>query len=211
MENNTQYLWNAIDKSKKQIQFVITGGDVCQAEMDKRVKQGVRIVCVGEYTGVEARLYKYTNKYEVVQSLIAVEEKPKEVVRIFTYGTLMFGNCNNFVLGEEAVYCGDAILEGYKCFGLEYGYPMIIEGEGQVLGEVWQIPLETLADVDMLEGYSGEEFADYNLYRREYRQVEIMDTGEEEVMGVYVWNSSIPSNVYQVPNCTKWNKRNIYK
>lgn len=139
-----------------------------------------------------------------------MKKQNNQTVKIFTYGTLMIGNHNNSILGE-AKYIGDATISKHICFGLPYGFPMVInigiEIDNYVVGEIFQVNINQLSHLDMLEGYNEHE--DNGMYLR--RKIKALDTkGIEHDCYYYVWNGNIVKDSYIVPTGTKWNSKGEY-
>ncbi len=93
--------------------------------------------------------------------------------KLFTYGTLMKGQCRHHVL-QDAKYLGDAVLRDY-CL-LELGsYPGAIRKERfNVYGEVYEIPEKLVPELDRIEGEG---------YLYERKTVDVtMDDGKTSVL-----------------------------
>lgn len=100
---------------------------------------------------------------------------------LFVYGTLKRGFHNHVCLGDNATYLGEAVLQGYQMFHLG-GFPAIAKGEGEVIGEVYEIDDASFKRCDRLEGYPS-------FYNRS--QVEVIydnDAGEEREMTAWVYH-----------------------
>ena len=69
---------------------------------------------------------------------------------VFVYGTLMAGERNHHFLSESKPE-GRAILHGYDKIDLG-SYPGAVPGEGSVEGELYEVDLDTLHRLDLLEG-----------------------------------------------------------
>ena len=91
--------------------------------------------------------------------------------KLFTYGTLMKGECRHDIL-KDAEYLGDAVLRDY-CL-LEIGsFPGAVPEEGsRVYGEVYEIPGSLIPYLDRVE---GEGY----LYKRKTVHVSINDNDTE--------------------------------
>ena len=70
---------------------------------------------------------------------------------VFVYGTLKRGQGNHHWLAE-AVFLGESTLSGAVLHDLG-PFPMAIEGEGAVQGEVYGVDAAGLARLDRLEGH----------------------------------------------------------
>jgi gamma-glutamylcyclotransferase (GGCT)/AIG2-like uncharacterized protein YtfP len=54
-------------------------------------------------------------------------------------------------MNPELTFIEKSSVEGYEMYDVGW-YPAIIKGEGKVTGELYQVPLSDVADIDMLEG-----------------------------------------------------------
>ena len=89
-------------------------------------------------------------------------------MKLFTYGTLMKGECRHDILAD-AEYLGDAILHDY-CLQEIGSFPGAVPKEGyEVFGEVYEIPEELITTLDWIE---GEGY----LYKRKTVEVELNGT-----------------------------------
>jgi len=73
------------------------------------------------------------------------------MVKLFVYGTLKKGHRNHHVLGPEARFIGDAIVDGmtmHKGPGFPYA---VFKDNSEIKGEVYELP--NLVACDRLEGY----------------------------------------------------------
>ena len=113
---------------------------------------------------------------------------------LFTYGTLLKGNPNDFYLFTSK-YVGDGKLNGIKLCDyinsktLQSLYPVALEAENgsELLGEVYKVPDAMLPYLEKLEGTP-------TLYTRETRTVTLMD-GSTVQCCVYIGNPSTWKNV----------------
>lgn len=113
---------------------------------------------------------------------------------LFTYGTLLKGNPNDFYLSTSN-YVGDGKLNGIKLFDyinsqtLQSLYPVALESENgsELLGEVYEVPDAMLPYLEKLEGTP-------TLYTRETREVTLAD-GSTVQCFVYIGNPSTWKNV----------------
>lgn len=98
---------------------------------------------------------------------------------VFVYGTLRRGGLHHGVLGRSALI-GPATIEGRL---LDLGlFPGFVPGDGRVIGEVYEVTAETLADLDRLEGVGRTP----PLYHRERREV-TLEPGRVVDVWVYVY------------------------
>lgn len=106
---------------------------------------------------------------------------------LFTYGTLLKGNPNDFYLSTSK-YMGDGKLDGIKLFDyinsktLKSLYPVALEVENgsELIGEVYEVPDMMLPYLEQLEGVP-------TLYTRETRDVTLSD-GTMVKCFVYIGN-----------------------
>ena len=70
--------------------------------------------------------------------------------KVFVYGTLMKGESNHDYL-ENASFLSKTAIEGYDMYDMGW-YPAIIPGDSIIVGELYQVPKEDMASIDMLEG-----------------------------------------------------------
>ena len=103
--------------------------------------------------------------------------------RIFVYGTLMTGECNNSYVSTQ-IFNGQGIIRGFNLFNLGR-FPGIRHSkhiERIVNGEVFSVDAEALESINELEGEG-------HLYNLEFAEVNL--EGRNIVAGVYVYNSKI--------------------
>lgn len=72
-------------------------------------------------------------------------------VKLFVYGTLMAGESNHWWL-KGAEFLGSDELENAQLFNIG-AYPMLFHGDGIVVGELYQVSLQTMQLLDRLEGH----------------------------------------------------------
>lgn len=114
---------------------------------------------------------------------------------IFTYGTLMKGQCRNSVLDTSKYVC-DAVLDNYGIY--EVGsYPAAVPVKGfKVYGEVYEIEESLKKDLDAIEGEGS-------LY--EYKEVIVHDKDNKEYkVGFYEYLLSTKELSLRLPD-GKWN------
>ena len=100
---------------------------------------------------------------------------------VFVYGTLMTNQRNHGYL-KDATYIGDGAIEGYEIYDLGR-YPGIIEGNGTVFGEVYQVTEEIEKRLDYLE-------EEGDLYLKKPEMVRL-DENQILECKVYVYNKSV--------------------
>ncbi len=74
-----------------------------------------------------------------------------EIDKVFVYGTLKKKFSNHIYLGNSK-FLGKDTIEGFELHRCNNGIPFIINGEGEVTGEVYKINRKTLQTLDWLEG-----------------------------------------------------------
>lgn len=114
--------------------------------------------------------------------------KKMKKVNIFVYGTLKKGFSNHKLI-ERAKYIGDSKIDNFDIFKVGYrgSFPAIVKGEGEVFGEIYELPFSNLKTVDRLEGYEGKKCSN-NLYDRELIKVKMCDKIIDAY--VYIWNKN---------------------
>ncbi len=115
------------------------------------------------------------------------EKSDEKTGFIFVYGTLMKGFQNHeLYLAERVLERSAGYMKG-ELYHLKYGYPAVIDGTGEVKGEIYLVKdIEKLLPVlDYLEDYNqpGQE----DLYKREMREVRD-DKGNIKKCYVYIWS-----------------------
>ena len=116
---------------------------------------------------------------------------------VFTYGTLMKGERNHYLLLDED-FVSDATCKGFKIFNLGT-YPGIVAGNGTICGELYSVDDETLKRLDSLE----EEGALY------IRNKIVINTPQQEFEAfVYIYNLNIPNSCFD-HGCYKWKNNQI--
>ncbi|SMD08842.1 gamma-glutamylcyclotransferase family protein [Sporomusa malonica] len=118
--------------------------------------------------------------------------------RIFVYGTLKRNFCNHDIVKPFLKSATSAELKGL-IYDLPVGYPAAIDGDGQVIGEIFELTdIElALAVLDRLEDYYGPNCRK-NLYDRVIRDVSLIN-GEKVSAYVYLWAS--PPELEKVGKC----------
>ena len=124
--------------------------------------------------------------------------------KVFVYGTLMKGETNHHYL-ENSTFLGMATIEGYEMYNVGW-YPAIIDGDGIIIGELYQVPNIDIPSIDMLEGEGSlyikrcetvtdskgkSSFAFIYVYNRECSDLERISAWNRE----YVWYVSYGSNM----------------
>lgn len=107
-------------------------------------------------------------------------------VHLFVYGTLRRGlRLHRFLAGSRFV--AEATLRG-RLYDVGTYPALVLDREGQVWGEVWEVDATTLARLDRVEDHvPGRQD---NLYER-VDAVAVGNEGREMELQVYIWNRSI--------------------
>ena len=107
-----------------------------------------------------------------------------ERFRIFVYGSLKKGYHNHKTLERKGVeFLGEGKIKGFKLYDTGFGFPAIVRTNLEddiVYGEYYEVDVDTLILLDVLEGYTNSN----PLYRREY-----IDNTSNTM--VYVYNTDI--------------------
>jgi len=119
-------------------------------------------------------------------------------IKIFVYGTLM--GCEDapwrqFI--KDVIFIGRAYIIGTL---YDFGaYPGVkLKGEGQVQGELWEVPAYALHVFDRYEGYP-------DLYDRKMVDV----TARKGKAKAWVYTCNITTTIADVITSGDWTKRNI--
>mmetsp|Transcript_2317 Transcript_2317/g.3650 ORF Transcript_2317/g.3650 Transcript_2317/m.3650 type:complete len:176 (-) Transcript_2317:344-871(-) len=115
---------------------------------------------------------------------MAADMLPK---KIFTYGTLMTGFSNHFLV-EESVYLGKArTVEQYALFTAEYPYVNSTINEISITGELYEVQTNKILQyLDELEGHP-------DVYIRTPCKVTMMDSGDIEDAEIYFYDRAATS------------------
>lgn len=103
---------------------------------------------------------------------------------IFVYGTLKRGMWNNRLLGEHALYLGEAVTKDQYLMR-DIGFPIIFtrdwpEQLGHVMGEVYDVTSDVVDNLDRLERHP-------DWYRRTPIVVNNLDTGARMDVEAYIY------------------------
>ena len=112
---------------------------------------------------------------------------------LFVYGTLMQGYPENPFqqwLQEHANFLGKGFTKG-ALYKVDY-YPGMIQGDGEVKGEVYQLhePEERLRILDEYEDYFPDR-PEESLYIREKGEVTLFDSRQSQQCWMYIYNKEI--------------------
>ena len=110
---------------------------------------------------------------------------------LFVYGTLLPGltNYNRFIEAHKPKTFS-ARARGILYYLPEDGYPVVLEGDGTVLGELYETRelMSILPEIDDIEKFTGVESQSDLI--REIRDVENLDTGTTVKAHMYLWPPS---------------------
>lgn len=107
------------------------------------------------------------------------------MVRIFVYGTLRKGECRNYLL-EDSQFIGYARAKGFLLYNIG-AFPGMVEGGGEVVGEVYEIHESLLEKLDLVEGAP-------DLFRRELIEV-TLENGQTISAYAYIYNRKIDNKL----------------
>jgi len=116
---------------------------------------------------------------------------------LFVYGTLMSGfSAHAFLI--DAQFISHGILYGARLVHLEEGFPGAIEGEGEVIGEVYRVDELTLKAIDLYEEFN-ELFPEESFFIRKLRPVRLIPMNEWVEAWVYLLNPKLAGEFTEVP------------
>lgn len=123
--------------------------------------------------------------------------------KVFVYGTLMTGETNHHYL-QNSTYLGKATIKCYDMYDVGW-YPAIKPGDNLIIGELYEVPIEEISSIDMLEAEGilyikkceritcaegKTTFAFVYIYREDTSDLEKIPAWKE-----YVWYVSYGSNM----------------
>ncbi len=97
--------------------------------------------------------------------------------KVFVYGTLMRGEANHHYL-EGSTFIGPGLIEGYDMYNVGW-YPAVARGDNLIVGELYEVPLKDMVDIDSLEGEGS-------LYEKRCERIVLPD-GETSFAFVYIY------------------------
>jgi gamma-glutamylcyclotransferase (GGCT)/AIG2-like uncharacterized protein YtfP len=107
------------------------------------------------------------------------------MVRIFVYGTLRKGECRHYLL-EDSQFIGYAKAKGFLLYNIG-AFPGMVEGSGEVVGEVYEIHESLLEKLDWVEGVP-------DLFCRELIEV-TLENGQTISAYAYIYNRKIDNKL----------------
>ncbi len=123
--------------------------------------------------------------------------------KVFVYGTLMNGETNHHYL-QNSTPLGKATMKDYEMYDVGW-YPAITPGNNLIIGELYQVPIDDMLTIDMLEGEGSlyikkcetitdakgkTTFALVYIYNRDTSNLKKIPAWKE-----YVWYVSYGSNM----------------
>ncbi|WP_456456887.1 gamma-glutamylcyclotransferase family protein [Thermovibrio sp.] len=116
---------------------------------------------------------------------------------LFVYGTLMSGfSAHAFLMDSQFISHG--ILYGARLIHLPQGFPGALEGEGEVIGEVYRVDSLTLKAIDAYEDYN-EEFENESLFIRKLKPIKLIPLNEWVEAWVYIFNEKLLEEFTEIP------------
>ena len=117
-------------------------------------------------------------------------------MKIFVYGSLRNGFFNfNKYINKTAKKIELGQVRG-KLYAIKNkDYPALLEENGVVTGEIITVENCDLVAIDKMENYFGENNS-LNEYNKIKKEVKNLETGEIEILDVYVYNITNPNFSY---------------
>lgn len=114
--------------------------------------------------------------------------KPTEEKKIFVYGSLREGFFNyDKYLNGKVLKPTLAKVKGKLYHLSDKGYPALLDGNDEVIGEIMEMKdfYKDIVPMDEMEGYFSPENTSLNEYTRTVMTVKNLETNEEEECYVY--------------------------
>lgn len=118
-------------------------------------------------------------------------------MKIFVYGSLREGffNFDKYInTAAKKIQLGEVNGRLYAIKGKDY--PALLEENGTVKGEIITLENCDMEAMDAMENYFGENNPD-NEYNKVSKEVKNLETGEIEILDVYVYNETNPEFSYE--------------
>lgn len=110
-------------------------------------------------------------------------------MKVFVYGSLKRGFGNHVVLGDSPML-GEAMTASPSWQMLDLGaFPAVVQGQGHIHGEVYEVNEDVFQSLDYLEGYPS-------FYDR--HEVEVIVQGEPRPMRAWMY-TLVDRHGYEVP------------
>ncbi|TVY08371.1 gamma-glutamylcyclotransferase [Paenibacillus cremeus] len=120
---------------------------------------------------------------------------------VFVYGTLCQQERNHKVLGTSHCVSVYARVNG-QIIDTGFGFPGLVEEEGTVVGELYEISEDTLQSLDTLEGYYGPNNP-HNLYER--KNIEV--TTDKRIYSAWTYTYCVDTD--GLPRFSDWKLRSL--
>ena len=117
-------------------------------------------------------------------------------MKIFVYGSLRKGffNFNKYInKAANKIELGQVRGKLYAIKNKDY--PALLEENGVVTGEIITVVNCDLVAIDKMENYFGENNS-LNEYNKIKKEVKNLETGEIELLDVYIYNTTNPNFSY---------------
>ncbi|AEH23209.1 AIG2 family protein [Thermodesulfobacterium geofontis OPF15] len=105
--------------------------------------------------------------------------------KLFVYGTLRKGECRHSTLAD-CKFLGYAKAKGFLLYNVS-SFPGMVQGEGEVIGEVYEIPESLLERLDLIEGVP-------ELFKRELIEV-VLEDGTIISVYAYLYNKGVDNKL----------------
>jgi gamma-glutamylcyclotransferase (GGCT)/AIG2-like uncharacterized protein YtfP len=118
---------------------------------------------------------------------------------LFVYGTLKRGGKYHDYLEEAELVAEHAVAKG-EIYDTGLGYPaMVLTGNGEVQGEVYDIPEELWPAIDYLEDYTGDSATDL------FDKVEIEVEAGSKALKAVVYIAKTEAQLKEKVETGNWN------
>ncbi|MGB9622104.1 MAG: gamma-glutamylcyclotransferase family protein [Brevinematia bacterium] len=97
--------------------------------------------------------------------------------KIFVFGTLRKGQPRNYLLEKEK-FLGYGFIEGFELYYIKNLFPGIVQGEGKVFGEVYEVSEDKLYQLDEVENVFKVKDVDVGLSKRARVKVKLNNSEE---------------------------------
>lgn len=132
-------------------------------------------------------------------------ETDDDLIWVFVYGTLKVNGRLSHGFDRYRKKAIPATIKGFKMYSVNDSFPAIIEGEGEITGELHGYASKDIVGVlhrmDGIEGYRPGREAQ-NMYNREPIEAFVEGLEEPVQAEVYVWNNSVDR--YELIESGKW-------
>ncbi|MGL5964245.1 MAG: gamma-glutamylcyclotransferase family protein [Fusobacteriaceae bacterium] len=118
-------------------------------------------------------------------------------MKIFVYGSLREGffNFDKYInTAAQKIQLGEVNGKLYEIKGKNY--PAMLEEDGIVKGEIITLENCDMDAMDKMENYFGENNPQ-NEYNKVSKEIKNLETGEIEILEVYIYNKTNPEFSYE--------------